>query len=78
VAGLMKMNCRLCCQMDIFAHRGTGMWKRCFANGLGTHANSEIVLRLARGAIRLRSFASIGRSFDTAGSQDTPIVQSGP
>ena len=40
---------------------------RRFDHGLGTHANSEIVLHLPPGAKEFRAFAGIDRNFDTGG-----------
>jgi alpha-galactosidase len=42
---------------------------RTFAHGLGTHANSEIVLLLPAGAKRLHSFVGVDNNFDTEGKR---------
>jgi hypothetical protein len=54
------------------------MWKRCFANGLGSQANGELMLWLAPGAKRFCCCARIDNTFDTARSQEAPIVENGP
>ena len=42
-----------------------------FQHGLGTHANSEIVLHLPPGAKAFRAFAGIDNNFDTGGTRGT-------
>jgi alpha-galactosidase len=42
---------------------------RTFAHGLGTHANSEIVLALPPGAKSFQAFAGIDNNFDTEGKR---------
>ena len=42
-----------------------------FARGLGTHANSEIVLRLPAGAKAFEAFVGIDNNFDTEGIRGT-------
>ena len=41
--------------------------QRTFEHGLGTHANSEIILHLPPGAKEFRAFAGIDNNFDTGG-----------
>jgi len=40
-----------------------------FSHGLGTHANSEIILHLPPGAAEFRAFAGIDNNFDTGGTR---------
>lgn len=42
-----------------------------FAHGLGTHANSEIVLHVPDGARAFEAFAGIDNNFDTGGARGT-------
>ena len=44
---------------------------RKFAHGLGTHANSEIVVHLPEGARRFKAFAGIDNNYDTGGVRGT-------
>jgi alpha-galactosidase len=41
--------------------------KQPFAHGLGTHANSEIVVQVPAGAVRFEAFAGIDNNYDTGG-----------
>lgn len=47
--------------------------KKEFKRGLGTHANSEIVVSLPKGAKQFKAFAGIDNNYDTAGIHGTAI-----
>ncbi len=43
--------------------------KQPFAHGLGTHANSDILVRVPQGATRFEAFAGIDNNYDTGGTR---------